>query len=56
MIKFDHVPLPVGGQYHEGVVELSHSATVEKPESKRKANRINDETSSSNKEKSEKGN
>ena len=54
--KFEHVLLPVGGQYCDGVVELSRSATVGKPESRRKENRINEETDNSNKENPEKGN
>ena len=42
--KFEHVVLPVGGQYCDGVVELSRSATVGKPETRRKENRNHDET------------
>ena len=54
--KFDHVLFPVGGQYRDGVVELSRSATVGKPETRRKENRINNENNNSNKDNSDRGN
>ena len=52
--KFDHVLLPVGVQHRDGIVKLSRSATVGKPETRRKENRKNDENNNSNKENCEK--
>ena len=48
--RFEHVLLPVRGRYHDGMVEWSRSATVGKPETRRKYIRNHDKKNNSNKE------